>query len=301
VSALDDRPQVLTALMHGYNGISEAWAAVLADTDSAPDSPHMRWRDVPNGDPTMAWQRLLQGGEIAASATANAVRAHLSLLSRAYWPDVLTDRDDPIQFPAAYPPARAVMEGTAVVGWMFDPVISPQDRAQRAAQLLLWSQAATGRHDAGWHEVATAAGFDIRASRKRPESRFVWTGEGSEGLKITRMIAAAHGTDGADLYREWNPVTHPDPIALAERATVTLYRRGYGVGGLIREDRDVEVCAHVADMVAAGIETIAAYYGKSAARADDCHGIALVMREHLLPHVVEAIKTRQARNAGSQQ
>jgi hypothetical protein len=167
--------------------------------------------------------------------------------------------------------------------------------------LLLWSQAATGRHDAGWHEVATAAGFDIRASRKRPESRFVWTGEGSEGLKITRMIAAAHGTDGADLYREWNPVTHPDPIALAERATVTLYRRGYGVGGLIREDRDVEVCAHVADMVAAGIETIAAYYGKSAARADDCHGIALVMREHLLPHVVEAIKTRQARNAGSQQ
>ncbi|HEY3693180.1 MAG TPA: hypothetical protein VGL46_23325 [Pseudonocardiaceae bacterium] len=46
---------------------------------------------------------------------------------------MLTDRDDPIQFPAAYPPARAVMEGTAVVGWMFDPVISPQDRAQRAA------------------------------------------------------------------------------------------------------------------------------------------------------------------------
>jgi hypothetical protein len=148
MSALDDRPQVLTALMHGYNRISEAWAAVLADTDSAPDSPHMRWRDVPNGDPTMAWHQLLQGGEIAASATANAVRAHLALLSRAYWPDVLTDRDDPIQFPAAYPPARAVMEGTAVVGWMFDPVISPQDRAQRAAQLLLWSQAATGRHDA---------------------------------------------------------------------------------------------------------------------------------------------------------
>lgn len=54
MSALDDRPQVLTALMHGYNRISEAWAAVLADTDSAPDSPHMRWRDVPNGDPTMA-------------------------------------------------------------------------------------------------------------------------------------------------------------------------------------------------------------------------------------------------------
>jgi hypothetical protein len=54
MSALDDRPQVLTALMHGYNRISESWAAVLADTDSAPDSPHMRWRDVPNGDPTMA-------------------------------------------------------------------------------------------------------------------------------------------------------------------------------------------------------------------------------------------------------
>ena len=50
----------------------------------------------------------------------------------------------------------------------------------------------------------------------------MWTGEVSEGLKITRMIAAAHGTDGADLYREWNPVTHPDPIALAERATATL-------------------------------------------------------------------------------
>jgi hypothetical protein len=139
VSALDDRPQVLTALMHSYNRISEAWAAVLADTDSAPDSPHMRWRDVPNGDPTMAWHRLLQGGEIAASASAsasasaNAVRAHLSLLSRVYWPDVLTDHDDPIQFPAAYPPARAMMEGTAVVGWMFDPVISPRDRAQRAA------------------------------------------------------------------------------------------------------------------------------------------------------------------------
>ena len=172
VSALDDRPQVLTALMHGYNGINEAWAAVLADTDSAPDSPHMRWRDVPNGDPTMAWHRLLHGGEIAASASAsaNAVRARLSLLSRAYWPDVLTDRDDPIQFPAAYPPARAVMEGTAVAGWMFDPVMSPQDRAQRTAELLLWSQAATGRHDAGWHEVATAAGFDIRAPASAPRA-----------------------------------------------------------------------------------------------------------------------------------
>jgi hypothetical protein len=63
MSALDDRPQVLTALMHGYNRISESWAAVLADTDSAPGSPHMRWRDVPNGDPTMAWHQLLQGGE----------------------------------------------------------------------------------------------------------------------------------------------------------------------------------------------------------------------------------------------
>lgn len=180
-----------------------------------------------------------------------------------------------------------------MIGWILDPGLVPQDRAQRSAELLLWSQVTTGRHDAGWHDVATEAGFDVRSQRKRPDTHYVWSDEGSETLKLSRIIATVHGPAGADLYRVWNTATHPDPIALVARATVRIREGGIRVGGLHREDHDVEVAVHIADVVAASIECQAGYFGRSAVPADGCRAIAAELRE-FLPIVAAEVSRRNA-------
>ena len=287
-----DRPAVLAALTATYARLGDMWGLAIGDTDCASDCPSLAWKRL--DDRPDAWHQLLHGGESAAAAISNAVRGHLALLCRAYWPDLLDPAEDPIPFPAAYPPARAVLEATATASYVLDPALAPQDRAQRCAELLLWSQAATRRHDVGWHEVAAEAGFDVRAPRKRPDDRYVHTVDRARGVSVTDMITAVHGPESADLYREWNPTTHPDPIALAERATLRLRDGGYGVGGLIREDRDVEVAAHVADLVAGTIERQAVYFGRSAAPAEPCRAASVELRA-FLPVVADQVNARNAR------
>jgi len=157
---------VLTALVNTYTALGAAWETTLGDTDCVSHAPRAHWRAVEPDGPVTVWHVLLQTGELAGATVGNTVRAHLALLGRAYWPDLLDPADDPIQFPAAYPPARAVLEATAVAGWVLDPAITPQDRAQRTAELLLWSQVSTGRHDARWQDTVAEAGS--RSVRSAP-------------------------------------------------------------------------------------------------------------------------------------
>ena len=73
-----------------------------------------------------------------------------------------------------------------------------------------------------------------------------------------------------------------------------LRDRGVGTGGSIREDRDVEVGAQVADLVAAALERQAAYFGRSAEPAVHCRAIAVELRE-FLPVVATGVAERNAR------
>jgi hypothetical protein len=233
----------------------------------------------------------VQGGELVGSAAANAVRGHLALLGRAYWRDVHDLADDLIAHPAIYPPARAVLEHSAEIVWVLDPALDPDMRAQRAAALLLWSQAQRRRPEAGIHEHVQNAGFEVRMTKRGEQ--YVLTDAGSGPLTITRMIETAHGRAGVDLYRRWSPDAHPDPLTLMKGITLRPDRTGYHVGGLVREDRDVEVAIEVSDLVASTAERVAAYFGRSATPAERCREVAAELRE-FLPVVATAVAQRNA-------
>jgi len=192
-----ERPAVLVALANTYGALGAALAVALEDNDCAADAPWAKWRELTPDDPDPAapWEIevvngaltqppraprhvLMQAGEMAGATAANTLRGHLALLGRAYWPDIDDPADPVIMHPAIYPSARAVLETVAEVGWVLDPDLASAERTQRAAELLLWSQVARRRSDAGWHTVALSAGLDVRGTRRRPEAYFVWVGEG---------------------------------------------------------------------------------------------------------------------------
>lgn len=307
-----DRPMVLAALVEAYSALRAALTTALSDRECARDAPYMDWRGPDWGQrvptpweigvvdghltrpPEESRHVLVQAGEVAGATAANTLRGHLALLERAYWPDINDPADDVIQFPAIYPPARAVLETVAEVGWLFDPDIGSGARTQRAAELLLWSQVTRRQPEAGWHDVARAAGLDVRSTRKRPDAYYVWTGEGSSALTMSRMVRTTLGDEFADLYNAWSGSTHPDPITLTVRSVLTLRPGGYGVGGLVREDEDVAVAANVAELLAFAIERQAVYWGRSPGPAEDCFAVAGELRE-FLPVVTEEVNVRNAR------
>jgi hypothetical protein len=93
------RPIVLTLLAESYARLGAAWKTAIEDQDCAAQAPHAEWRAVDIDGEVTAWHVLLQAGELAGTFAANTVRAHLALLGRAYWPDLLDAADDPIQYP----------------------------------------------------------------------------------------------------------------------------------------------------------------------------------------------------------
>jgi hypothetical protein len=176
---------------------------------------------------------------------------------------------------------------------MLDPTMTPQDRALRAAELLLWSQVSTGKHDAEWQVTVTKAGFVVDAPRKRPHEHYVRTGEGSRSLSMGRMVRTVHGDVGSNLYGSWSSASHPDPLSLAKRAKIRHSESGLHVGGLIREDHDIEVAMHVAKLITAAIMWQAGYFGRHTAPAEECKGVARELRE-FLPIVAEQVRIRNA-------
>jgi hypothetical protein len=123
--------------------------------------------------------------------------------------------------------------GRSVMGWTLNPTLTPDARALRAAQLLLWLQVSTGRHDAGWQNTAAEAGLEVRAPKKRHDAYYIWTGQGSGSLTVGQMVRTVHGDVGGDLYSEWSPASHTDPLSLAKLARIRHSESGFHVGGLI--------------------------------------------------------------------
>lgn len=287
------RPPVLALLAESYARLRAAWKATIEDQDCAVQAPHAEWRAVDADGEGTAWHVLLQAGELAGTFAGNAIRAHLALLCRAYWPDLLNTADDPIPHPAVYPPARAVLEATTLIGWTLDPTLTPDARALRAAQLLLWSQVSTRKHDAEWQHTVAEAGLTVKASRKRPDEYYVQTGEGSQPLSMGRMVRTVHGDVGSDLYSEWSAANHADPLSLAKRTRMRDSESGLHVGGLFREDHDVEVAVHVADLITTAIMCQAGYFGRRTAPAQECRAVAGELRE-VLPIVIEEVRIRNS-------
>lgn len=140
----------------------------------------------------------------------------------------------------------------------------------------------------------TEAGFTVKASRKRPDEYYVQTGEDSQPLSMGRMVRTVHGDVGSDLYSEWSAANHADPLSLARRARMRHSQSGFHVGGLFREDHDVEVAVHVADLITTGITYQAGYFGRHTAPAEECKIVAGELRE-FLPIVAEQVRIRNAK------
>lgn len=108
-----------------------------------------------------------------------------------------------------------------------------------------------------------------------------------------QMVRTVHGDVGGDLYGEWSPASHTDPLSLAKRARIRHSQAGLHVGGLIREDNDVKVAVHVADLITAAIRWQAGYFGRCAAPAEECTAVAGELRE-FLPIIAEQVRIRNA-------
>lgn len=297
----EDRPAVLSALMTAYAELSAAWSAAWTDRMRDPSGRWVRWRDAERRG--IPWATLIQAGEMTSGTCAQAVRAHLDLLCRAYWPDIIDPADDPVSHPAAYPPARAVLEATAEMIWVLDPAIDDDERAMRSAELMLWSQGARRRPDKGWHDTAREAGLTV-AEIGKPGSKWhqhvhVRPGETEKkALTISRMIEAAHGQDGLGLYDEWSPVSHTDPFTMLDRATFRDGDGGYYVGGEFREDDDVRVALAVAELVTSATTCMVGYWGRNPDPIGRCKSVVEQLRE-FLPVVEHAMAERRERGRAS--
>jgi hypothetical protein len=71
-------------------------------------------------------------------------------------------------------------------------------------------------------------------------------------------------------------------------------RTGYHVGGLIREDRDVELAIEVSDLVANAADQLAVCFARSAVAAQRIRTIAAELCD-FLPVVAAAVADRNAR------
>ena len=289
---------MLVVLANAYTALGQAWKEALENPVNDSSAPYAallagrgRWEpsvvrgDGGAGDPepsNIGATRSTLGlaAESTAVSAAIAIQAHLALLCRAYWSGPPGSPDNIISSPAIYPPARAVLEASAVIRWALDPTLTVDVRAERAAEFMLWSQAATGRADAEWQHIVSAAGFDVRSTRRRPDV-FQLAGQASP-LTLTKMIHAAHGDSMTDVYRLWSTASHPDPIDLTEGALyVGNVVGGIGVARFIREDDHVEVAALVADIVANTVHTISAYFGRIGDSAARCRAIECELSDFL--------------------
>lgn len=134
-TSADDQPFIFDVLVGHYIELRRAWRAALLDREvERADAPWLAWRTGLDEESMVIRDVMIQVGELAGVNAARAVTQHLGLLARAYWLDPADPEDEASRWLGAAPfaPARAVMEGTAMTGWLLtlDPTrdYQPQPR-----------------------------------------------------------------------------------------------------------------------------------------------------------------------------
>jgi hypothetical protein len=244
-TSADDGPSVLDGLVDVYLELRDAWRAALLERDCSADAPWQQWRDQSEDTAITARDLLMQYVEDSGILAAQAVTQHLGLLARAYWLDPASpDGPEGSRWLHAAPfaPARAVLEGTAMTGWLLDPAPGPDERVQRGAALALWSH--PRKHEAD----ILAAGLTVERDDK--DVPFVSSGEDSRPLTISAMVKAVHGRRRVSLHARWSKLLHNDPGETAPRTVYRLEANGRIGSGIVREDEHLVLAGEVAELLA---------------------------------------------------
>lgn len=247
---------VTKALVNWYMFVRQALSDVVGNMSCLPGSPSSRWREELCGEPNDNAMSMLFWAERSAAQAAGAARQHLRLCARAYRTE--TDDaapEDPDDWPseAVYPPARAALEGLAVVGWLHRPDVIGMARLQRIAELMLWSA------PKDWKGLIGEAGIEVDYN----ETGLAFVRSTGKPLTWRRLIMDTFGEDGYALYSRWSKLAHNDPKRSADLSRWTPSGNGWAVKHEIREDEHLELAADVADSVATTITRTAAYLGSA--------------------------------------
>lgn len=285
----DEAPFVLDELVRVFLGLRDAWRAALNVRECADGAPWQWASEEPDDVPITAADMLIMSAQESGMLAAQGVTQHLGLLARAYWLDP-ADPDGPESdrwlYGAPFAPARAVIEGTAIVGWLLDPSIEHSERACRGAMLGLWSRPSE------WEDDARAAGLDIRTDERGV--RFVWTGEGARPLSLHTMIKATHGAKVTRTYGRWSKLLHYDPHLIGRGTCYLMEDRGRVGVGVMREDEHLVVAAEVASALAAAARAQAGYFGRSAADLLRMSEEIVTMVQAQFPAVTDVVTSREA-------
>ncbi|MET7994467.1 hypothetical protein ABZU76_26600 [Amycolatopsis sp. NPDC005232] len=260
-------------LHRGYQELREAWAVFLADPSRDHTAPGFLWKEAPEDAPITPRDVFLQVGELVAINAAKCVLHYLHALAKAYSCERMPEGDpNPDDWPstAVFTLARGMLEATAVVTWLMDPLLAEQDRMFRAAQITLWSEkndrtrpatetaAAVNR----WTTAAEAIGFEVKDAG-RWKVRVGLAGE-FKTFGHSSVIRDVFGQVGADRYAHWSGVAHQAAWALAPWTSVRIEEDGMGAySSTARGETDhLDLGVAVAEIVAAAGKSIAGYWGR---------------------------------------
>lgn len=287
--------QTLGLLAGIYGLLRQAWWVSLRVQDCAVAAPWNTWHDA--DDPHGEWRDvLIRAGEHSAIMAAQAITRHLGLLGRAYGPDPAVPQGGPETdrwpYSSVYAPARAIAEGTGLVGWLLDPDAERDERVRRGAALALWS------NPGDWTQYVQSAGLEVRRD-PRPDGLdgppYVWTGEGSRPLAPGNVVKLIHGSRFARSTQRWSKMLHNDPGLLGPRSTLRVGEMGAYIGSQVREDEHLELARDIAALLRTAGQRQAAYWGRGAAELLEACDRATSSIGEVLPDIAAYVDARHAR------
>ncbi|TQM09787.1 hypothetical protein [Pseudonocardia kunmingensis] len=256
--APDVHESILGLLIESYGLLGQAWRDALAVQECADDAPWNTCRELTDmGGPG---DTIISFGENAAVLSGQAVRQHIGILTRAYGsdPEVPDGGPEAHRWPhaAVYAPARAIAEGTALVGWLLDPGPGRAERVQRAARFALWSS------PGHWTDIIETAGLTVGVDDNG--TPMLASGEGARPLSPGALVKAVHGGRAQSKNSKWSKLLHNDPGLLAPLASIRFDRGGAHIGSQIREDQHLALALDLTELIRRAGARQTAYWGRSA-------------------------------------
>lgn len=255
-----------------YGKLRDAWAAFFLDQSCDFSAPGFTWEEASESAPITDQERLLKAGELTAVGAGLCVVHYLRTLTKAYRfnrrPDgSLDDHDWPGS--AAFALGRGVLEASAVLAWLMDPVLCPGERACRAARIVLWS----AKHDrrqhsdpevwtlADWRAAAESIGLEVKEDRNGKIR--VGTADGNPELfSHTKVIKEVFGEEGRELYARWSGVAHQATWALADWISLTIDNYGGRISTDQAQADHLDLAGHVAQLLTTASTAPSGYWGR---------------------------------------
>jgi hypothetical protein len=282
----DVHESVIGLLLESYGLLGHGWRDALGVEACADDAPWNTSRELT--EMSAPGDTLISFGENAAVLAGQAIRQHIGTLTRAYGPDPEMPDGGPEahRWPhaAVYAPARAIAEGTALVGWLLDPEPERAERVQRAAQFALWSSPKR------WRDTIEAAGLNVSADDNG--TPMLALGEGARPLAPGALVKAVHGRRPQEKNSRWSKLLHNDPGLLAPMATIRFVSDGAYIGSQIREDQHLTLALDLTELIRTAGARQAAYWGRRVGTLPDACDRVRDNISTVLPGVEQFVQVR---------